>query len=66
MDFQLHLQILRKRVQVFFLQARKLFFFLEMAFINLLNSRGGPQSFDFDITYFISNQSYPLLIDLSE
>ena len=28
----------------------------------LLNSCGGPQSFDFDIAYFISNYCYPLLM----
>ena len=33
-----------------------------MACIYLLNSCGGPGSFDFDITYFVSNYSYPLLV----
>ena len=37
-----------------FVQARKLFFAKWL----VLNRRGGPQSFDFDITYFISNYSY--------
>ena len=31
-----------------------------MACIYQLNSRGGPQSFDFDITYLIPYYSYPL------
>ena len=34
-----------------------------MACIYLLNSRGGLQRFDFDITYFIYNYSYPLPIN---
>ena len=42
-------------------QARKQFF-CQMACIYLLNSREGPQSFDFDITYFISNYCYPLTL----
>ena len=45
-----------------FFQARKLIF-CQMACIYLLNSRGGPQTFDLDITYFISNNSYPLMLD---
>ena len=45
----------------FFFQARKLIFFCQMACSYLLNSHGGTQSFDFDNTYFIYNNSYPLL-----
>ena len=60
MDFLLYFQILRKGSRIFF-QARKLIF-CQMACIYLLNSCGGPQSFDFDITYF-SNYSYPLLVN---
>ena len=36
----------------FLLQPRKLIF-CQMACIYLLNSRGGPKSFDFDITFYI-------------
>ena len=60
MDFPLHFQILRGRVQGFFLQTRKLILFCQMAFIYQLNSHGGPQSFDFVITTY----SYPLFVDL--
>ena len=34
-----------------------------MACIYLLHSRGGPQRFNFDITYFLPYYSYPLLED---
>ena len=61
MDFHLHFQILRGRVKGFFFKLGSKFF-CQMACIYLLNSRGGPQSFDFDITYFIYNYSYPLLL----
>ena len=60
MGFPLYFQILRGRVQGFFFKLGS-FFFCQMSCIYLLNSRGGPQSFDFDITYFISNYSYPLV-----
>ena len=33
-----------------------------MACIYLLNSRGGPRRFDFDITYYLSNYRYPLVL----
>ena len=33
--------------------------FLPNDFIYLVNSHGGPQSFDFEITYFISNYRDP-------
>ena len=46
----LHFQILRGRFQGFFLKLGSICF-CQMACNYLLNSRGGPQSFDFDITY---------------
>ena len=60
MDFPLYFQILHGRVQGFFFKLGS--FFCEIACIYLLNSRGGPPSFDFDNTYCISNYSYPLLM----
>ena len=48
----------------FFFSSEEANFFCQMACIYLLNSRGGPQSFDFDITHFISNYSYPLVVVL--
>ena len=46
------LNLARKGSGFFFLKLGSYFFC-----IYLLNSRGSPQSFDFDITYFISSQS---------
>ena len=46
----------RKGLRGFF-PARKLIFFCRMSCIYLLNSHGGPQSFDFDITYL-----YPIIV----
>ena len=50
MDFPLYFQILRGRIQVFFLQARKQIF-CHMACIYPRNSRGVPQSLDVVITH---------------
>ena len=43
---------------------RKLIFVCQINCIYLLNSHEGPQSFNFDITYFIHNYSYPLPTNL--
>ena len=40
-----------------FFKARKLIFFGQMACIYILNCRGDPQSFDFDITFL-----YPIIV----
>ena len=48
----------------FFFSSLEAHFFCKMACIYRLKSWGCPQSFYFDITYFISNYSYPLLVIL--
>ena len=52
MDFPLYFQILPGRVQGFFFNARKLFFLPNGLYLPT-KQPGGPQSFDFDIIYFI-------------
>ena len=56
MDFPLYFQILRGRVQGVFFKLGS-YFFCQTACIDLLKSCGGPQCFDFDITYF-----YPIIV----
>ena len=57
MDFPLCFQILRGKGSRDFFQARKLFFFCQMACNYLLDSHGSTRSVDFDITYL-----YPIIV----
>ena len=61
MDFPLHFNFAQKG-SGFFFPAGKQFCFAKWLVFTCC-SRGGPQSLDFLITYFISDYSYPQIYD---